>query len=139
MQVENVTTLKARELKRKKGSPNAVASADFATYLTAEVISSSAETTSVATSSPLGNALEVNDYSALDQTLKEKAHSALKMMKTLQAEMLQGEVSLANLHRLSSYVNTQGAKTTDLALHQVLQAIKTRAAVEIAKLEVGGS
>jgi hypothetical protein len=131
MKVENATSVKIRELKRKPAD-NATGGADFSAYLAEET------TNALAPASPATIALlpEDSDYRALDQTLKENAHSALKMMKTLQAEILQGVISLDNLNHLSAYVHSQQAKTTDFALRNILQAIKTRAAVEIAKLEV---
>lgn len=66
-----------------------------------------------------------------------RAGRILDVLDDLKLAMLGGEVTGADLERLSRAVRDQRDATDEPALEGVLDEIETRAAVELAKLELG--
>jgi DNA polymerase I-like protein with 3'-5' exonuclease and polymerase domains len=72
------------------------------------------------------------------EQLKEKGNKILSSLDKLRLEILAGEISKDNLTLLSLEIKDQKLKATDPKLQNILQEIETRAAVELAKMEIAG-
>lgn len=65
-----------------------------------------------------------------------RAGRILDVLDEVKLALVSGELSLSQLERLSRAVREERAATEDAALEGVLNEIETRAAVELAKLEM---
>jgi hypothetical protein len=65
-----------------------------------------------------------------------RAGSMLDLLDEMKLNLLDGEPNAAALERLTRAVRSERAQTGDPGLEGVLDEIETRAAVELAKLEV---
>jgi DNA polymerase I-like protein with 3'-5' exonuclease and polymerase domains len=72
------------------------------------------------------------------EQLKDKGDKILASLDKLRLDLLSGEISGENLKSLSLQIKDQKLKASDPKLHNILQEIETRAAVELAKMEVAG-
>jgi len=68
-----------------------------------------------------------------------RARRILDVLDEIKLALLGGEVSPAALHRLVGALHEERARTDDPGLEGVLSEIETRAAVELAKLELSQS
>lgn len=65
-----------------------------------------------------------------------RAGRILDVLDEVKLALVTGELSLSQLERLTRAVREERAATEDAALEDVLNEIETRAAVELAKLEM---
>lgn len=80
---------------------------------------------------------EVGERDSNSQQALAGGESILASLEKLQNEILGGAISKSSLEKIASMTNTLPAQITDPNLKQVVEAIKQRALVEIAKIEMG--
>ena len=121
------------------GSPRRTADGGFAPLVSG---ASTAAPTAVSATSALGSlealmALQQEDGPhERRRRAVNRAGSMLDMLDEVKLALLDGEASPTALERLTRAVRSERAETGDPGLEGVLDEIETRAAVELAKLEV---
>jgi hypothetical protein len=77
-----------------------------------------------------------DEHTAPRRRAVKRAGRLLDILDQLKLTLLQGEPGVADVQRLAAAVREERAATGDPGLESILDQIETRAAVEIAKLQV---
>lgn len=83
-------------------------------------------------------AQEVDEREARRRKAVKHARFTLETLERLRDALLIGALPVATIQSLEKLVSAQRAEATDPILKQILAEIETRAAVELAKLEMSG-
>ena len=141
MKVSDYNPLKGYSGIKKKSGTSATG-ASFADLLSdaesaAGTSAMSATTASAQVSGMLG-LQEVSDEEYQRKKQVKQAHTLINSLEALRHSLLMGQVPIEVLRTLESRLKQQRILTIDPALHEIMDDIELRAAVELAKWEMSG-
>lgn len=79
---------------------------------------------------------EVSDEEVQRRKILGRGHRMLDLLEQLRLSLLGGMVPASQLGQLASFVKAQKERTNDPRLHDIVNEIEIRTAVELAKLEI---
>lgn len=127
---------------RKAGSVSGPGFADALAAAEGVLATEGVEATSgIAAVGAMGSLLgaqEVDEREARRQRAMKQGRFTLETLERLRDALLLGSLPVATVRSLEKLVAEQWAEATDPVLKQILAEIETRAAVELAKLEMSG-